>query len=179
MSSWQTEFETICRQNSIEPLTNGNMLLLIVPKMPKEDIKQKIREIVPSELELQYQEGPKIVTTESLKILFTNVGAKSASVKFIGHTMIIDILCDSEALTSEDSPVWLSLTALLKNDAFILAWKVIVNGKVMSEFDHRINKAISSRSAPERDICPTLDEILDLRITLENCKDVNDFIKSL
>jgi hypothetical protein len=178
---WENELIKICLENGIEPILGmSGERLLIVPKMPNEDLKQKIREIVPSELQYKFIEGPKIMTTEGLRMILSYCGVKSAFMKRENHTLNISITSDSPHLTEQDSEVWPVIDKLLTTDAFIEGYEIKVNDKIMATYNRQVEKAIASRTLTiERDVCPSKDDILNLRITLENCKDVSDFINSL
>lgn len=179
MAVWEDTFNRLCIENSIEPVIDGSNFILVVPKMPSEEVQQKIRELVPPQIQYQYREAPKISTTEGLRVLLLQAGAQSALVEIKEHILSITIQGDVPILTEQDSHIWPVIQNLLKADQFVEGWKVTVNGTLMSQYDRKMAAALSTQVKPERDTSILQDEITDLRITLENCQDVNDFISTI
>jgi hypothetical protein len=174
---WQEEFNDLCIKYKMEPIVDGSDYLIVVPKIPSQDIQNRLRAIVPQEIQYRYLESAKLSTTLSLKVLFHQIGGVTASAEMKGHTMIFKIDGESPALTDEESPVLNAIKTILNADAFIENWKIILNGTTI--YDSKLNKMLAMQVRPERDICPTKDDILNLRITLETCQDVEEFINSI
>jgi hypothetical protein len=174
---WARDFLKICIDNDIEPALEGHEYLLVVPKMPPQEVQDKLREVIPPDIQYRYVEGPRLLTTNGLKGLFQQMAVKSALIEMKDHTMIFKIEGDAPALTDEDAQGIAFMKKVLEADPFVENWKVIVDNKTI--YDSTIDKMLAMQVRPERDACPTKDDILDLRITLENCQDVNDFINSL
>jgi hypothetical protein len=177
--SWETNFLQICNDNSFDSLLQGKEIILVVPKMPEESLQAKLKALIPEGFSVEFKEGPRIITTESLRIIIQQAGAKEAHLEITGHKVVVTVESNSPALTEQESTVWPMISNLLKADQFITAWKILVNDTVMSEYDCNIAKALAAQTRPERNCCPTNDDILNLKISLENSQDVNDFINSL
>lgn len=177
--SWELEFNQLCSENAIEPILDGNKFLLVVPKIPSEEVQRKIRAVVPETINFEYSEGPKMVTTAGLRSLFANAGAQEAMVQIDKHSLLITIKSESPLLTEQDSQVWPLVRQFLLADKFVEGWKILVNDTVMSEYNRQLATTLASQTRPERDRGFTSDDILNLRITLENCKSVDEFINSL
>jgi hypothetical protein len=173
--SWENEFSALCAENKIEAAIEGSEYLLVVPKMPSQEIQDKLRAIVPSEIQYRYVEGPKLATTLALRIMFKQMKV-SCTVEMNGHAMTFTIEGDSPAFTEENSPLLDALKIILEADTFVEDWKIILNGETI--YDSTLTKMLAMQIRPERDIGFTKDDILNLRIALE-CQDVNDFINSL
>jgi len=178
-TGWQEEFLQVCKDNSIEPVPNGKELLLVVPKTPSKEIQLKLKAMIPETYSIKYTESPRIFTTEGLRILVSQAGATTAEMEIKGHIIVLSIKSESPLLTEQDSGVWKALKGLLLKDQFVEGWKVTVNDMIMSEYNRKLSETLAKQTRPERDYCPTNDDIMNLKITLENCKDVNDFINSL
>jgi hypothetical protein len=178
MLEWEQEFMNICIKNQIEPIVDaiGNYLL-VVPKMPSEEIQNRLRAIIPTDIQYQYSEGPRLVTTEGLKQIFSHLGVQGAAIELKDHNLILRVATENSQTMEESSPIWEPVNKLVSSDPFVKNWKAIVNDKVV--YDSIIAKTMANQTRPEREVCPTKDEIMDLRITLENCEDVNDFINSI
>ena len=177
--SWERDFDRLCGEHKIEPVLEGSEFLLVVPKMPSQEIQDKLKTIIPPEIKYRYVEGPRLVTTISLQTMFKQIQGISATVEIKDkeHSMIFKIDGDAGAFSEEDSQALAFMKSLLNADTFVENWKIIVNGTTI--YDSKISKMLAMQVRPERDACPTLDEIMDLRITLENCQTIDEFINSL
>jgi hypothetical protein len=177
--SWETDLDKVCRDYKIEPMLEGPDFLLVVPKMPSQEVQDKLKSIIPPEIKYRYVEGPRLVTTISLRTLFQQIPGISATVEIKDkeHEMIFKIDGDAGAFSEEDSQALAFMKSILNADTFVENWKIIVNGTTI--YDSKISKMLAMQVRPERDACPTLDEIMDLRITLENCQTIDEFINSL
>jgi hypothetical protein len=178
MQPWEQEFLQICIENKIEPvISKGNDYLLVVPKLPSKEVQDRLRAIIPSDIQYRYSEGPRVITTEGLRAIFMQLGVQGASIEMKGHDLILQIDMENFQMVEESSPIWNSVNKLISSDSFVENWKAIVNDKVV--YDSKTVKTMANQTRPEREICPTKEEIMDLRIILENCKDANDFINSI
>jgi hypothetical protein len=175
--SWETDFATLCLQHKIEAVVEGSEYLLIVPKMPDKEIQDKLRAIVPQEIQYRYVEGPRLVTTVALKTLFQQIGHITAVLETKDHTMMFKIDGEPSVFSEEDPKVLNFIESVLSADPFVKDWKIVFNGKTIH--DTTLEKMLAMQVRPERDSCPTQDDILDLRISLEVSQDVNEFVNSL
>ena len=178
MQEWEQEFLSICIKNKIEPIIDGaGNYLLVVPKMPDKEIQDRLRTLIPSDIQYTYSEGPRLVTTEGLKQIFGQLKVQSATIELKDHDLILRVNMENTQMVDECSPIWDPVNKLVSSDPFVENWKAIVNDKFI--YDSKVIKTMANQTRPERDTCPTKDDIIDLRITLENCRDVNDFINSI
>ncbi len=177
---WLEDLGRLCMSldNSMEIVQEraGAKYLLVVPRMPSQDIQEKIRSIIPSEVKYEYQESPRVVTTQALKILLAEAHATSVEFHLNKHKVLLEIEGDSPMLTEKDSPAWRAIRNILIQDPFVEAFRVTVNGEIVTEFDPKISEAIKTTIKPEREIGFSTDDIMNLRIDLETCRDVEQFI---
>jgi hypothetical protein len=175
--TWMDNLEGVCKKYGFEPVNTGETLIVAVPKMPEEEIQKEIKSIIPEGINYTFREAPKFSTMEALRTLFANVGAITLAMMVKKHKLMISIRTESSILTDKDSDVWDFVRSYLTKDKFIEGWKVMVNEEVMSEYDQKIDKALQGRLP--REIGVSKDDILNLRIALETCQDVNEFIDAL
>jgi hypothetical protein len=180
MKNWLDDLADICRDNTMEAMTTPDgAIILVTPKMPPENVQAKIKQTIPQSVHYEIKEGPRIVTTEGLRMFLGQAGASSVLLSTKKHTLIIEISGESPLLMEKESPLWDGLERLLKHDPFVEGYEVLVNGQVILEYNATAAKALETSKKPERDICPTEDEIMNLRITLETSNDVLDFLEKI
>ena len=151
---------------------------MVSPKKLDEDQIRVLTEHIPPDCLYHVQVGLRITTQEGLKVLFQKAEVQ-AEARMKGHVMVITATGSNPLIEEEDSPFWEGLVALLKNDPYIEGWKVLLNDKVVREYDKAISDMLAKQTRPVNDRGITNEHILDLRISLETCQDVNDFINSI
>ena len=182
-NEWEENLMRICDETETEFIRDNRGILLISPQKLTEETKKKIRGLVPIEMALHFEEGPRISTLTALKILFTNLSAH-ADMRIKERSVFIDITDEKEVFGEQAEGAFGIIQHILKSDPFVQGWTITLNNTIVKEYDmnkeEMIKKAVESKkTSGDRDNCPTQDEILNLKIALAVNQDVNDFINSL
>jgi hypothetical protein len=180
-TEWEETLMKVCTENLIEFIRDTRGILLISPQTLNAETQKKIRGLVPIEMSVKFQEGPRLGTVSALRLILREMSVQ-ADMEIIKHTISISITDNNESFSEKAESACAIIEEILKQDAFIQGWTITVNGSVVKEHDVKkatmIKKALASRPT-DRNFCPTKDEILNLKIALGKDQDVNDFINSL
>ena len=175
MDWFSKEFIKACEQYDIDPITNGNEVLFICPKLPPQDVQDQIVKGLPEKLPFRFVEGLRSTTTAGLQILIRNAGANSMKASVEGRKVIIHLEGQSPHL-DKGSEVWNTINTLMLADRFVEEWEVSLNGETVLSCNKKICAEIADRKEGKVILD---DDILNLRIALETSEDVMDFIKGL
>jgi len=156
---WEILLQAVCFQLKIDTESSDGRIILFCSKPLKTEDKVGIRSIIPENIPVSFIEGVKKATLDALRSML------SCDLKEIESKELV-------ILTDDDDFDIHAINQLLISDGWYDTW--IINGVSYS-------KAIimAARKTPKRDVPITDDDMTDLRIALETCDDINDFINQL
>ena len=193
----------------IEIAAAGGMTTFVCPRMPPPAVKAMIEKKLPYNLDRQFIEDVSIGTTlllmEEVEKHHATIKIQSLPV----HRAVLDICTDeSSSLKDDNIPVWGKIMAVISRDSFVEAFEIRLNGEtiftseesqtkimreaaveVLSELEEEVLSDLKKNVPPlkalednrfdyDRDYLPT-DVGTDVKILLESCNTVEDFLKSI
>ena len=161
---WKKELLQKCNMHKIEPKL-GDTVIFFCPKTVSDDVKIDLVNTLPKDLTYEFITGPKPSTTGRLEALLMQV--RGLSISYSGNdpkNPIIYVLG-----VSDENKEWFSNEAqrILSNDGFYEGWTIQVGGE---------EKKMVALPTAKRDCAILKDDVLNLRITLANCKSIDEFI---
>lgn len=169
---WIDDLRNMCNNFRIEPfITDNKKIIFFCPKIPETEIKNKLIKILPKTKKYEFIEGPKISTTQAIKAIFSQAGIIKAEVEQTKHKLIIK----AETFPNFGdnlNPLWGAINRVLEQDGFFTSWKITINDKT-ANIDLKVAQEIKKH--PKWDKI-TDDDLINLKILLNQNKDVNDFI---
>jgi hypothetical protein len=199
-------FKNFCKEKGLEPkITVDDRLVLICPKIPdkteQENIAKGIKELLPSEVQWSLSEGLSVQTEKTLSSYLAMYGIGGCGMVYGPEgeiALIFPSVPDTTAMQPE-SPVWQEVGNLLMRDPYVKGYHIIVQGEVYRNSDGYVKpdtsiddilntkSAVKGFKAPEikddrfddgRDFLPK-DVATDVKILLESCDSVDDFLRNI
>lgn len=185
MPSWfSREFNDKCAKLGIEPVMSrdGSAVRFVCPKLPDKKIQDEVLKDVPSEIKSEWKEDMKSSTEGSIQIIceqLRSVGVlKKITVDRPAPHKLKLVLEGREDVLAKDGPAIETIEEILKLDAYVDCFEIIVNEEKVGSFNRSISTALANRGAPDRGKI-TEDDSVNLKILLETCSSVDDFIKNM
>lgn len=179
---WEQKILRICKREGIEIVpaqTHSGQNAFIFHRAEPLDQKVigEIRETVPIDIPINFKYQDKPSTLPALITLVLTSGARRPPLfKVEGRHLIFDI-CDLEPERVDR----MKIDTILEQDGYFQSWTIKVDGQELYEMNlvgrrlaHEIHKNLENR-----DQILTDSDVTDLRISLENCDSVDEFLKSL
>lgn len=163
---WLKEINDIAHQENLEIITENDKIYIYGPKI-SEETKQRLIRRIPMETTYEFIEGPKPLTSLSLRAILSMSGIINASIRVIKKTLEIEIISG----ISINEQLFDELNNLIQKDGFFDSWTLI----------HKDTKRITyfnlNENRPVRDTTILQDEITDLIITLNTTENIDEFLK--
>jgi hypothetical protein len=205
---FNSKFKDFCKEKGLEPhITIDERLVLVCPKLPEkplqEEIAKSLKELVPAEVEWGLSEGLSAQTEKTLSSYLAGYGVRGCGMVYgpAGEiALFFPEVPDTTAMQPE-SPVWQEVGNLLMRDPYVKGYHIIVRGEMYRNSDgyvkpddsgSEVDKAIPGSSvkgfkAPvikdnrfnyDREFLPK-DVGTDVKILLESCNSVDEFLKNI
>lgn len=155
-----------------EVMGKGDEILIVCPKMPDEQTKQKINALFPDR-KISIEEGIRPSIGVALQLGLQAMGAYRADMEVKGH--YIKLLVDGAGI--EEHPMWEMIRDMLQKEPFIESFSIIVNGQEMIHDDKKAAEAIKDNV--ERDHAVTDEDISNIHIDLGRCKSIDEFLEMI
>jgi hypothetical protein len=131
-------------------------------------LKNAIAEIVPAEVDINFEQGPLISTSMGLR----SVLGQGFSVDGLKATRSVVIKAKGE-ITAEQLD---TVNEIVSRDPWPKSWEVWVNGQKVLDINRKLAEEVGKNlAAHTRSL--TDDDLLNLKIELERCTTVEDFIE--
>ncbi len=174
---------SLCLQYQIEVETEGNGFTFVAPEEPSAIVKAQISSIIPEDTKYEFRIGPKRSTLQAIDASLKGADFKGFMLP-VARTLVIYSVNEID----EDHNAWIDLPAIIKKDGFFKCYqitfgdKVLIYGKevkTIKQHTEQIKSVNKKEQKQERDCCFTEDDILNLRISLNQDKDASEIIKDL
>lgn len=163
---WFTEINKIAHEANLEIITENDKIYIYGPKI-SESIKKKLIRKLPIETTYEFIEGPKPLTSLSLRAILSMSGIINAEIKVIKKSLEIEVISG----ISINERLFDELNNIIQKDGYFDSWTFIHNNtKRTSYFNLNENR-------PVRDTSILKDEITDLIITLNTISSIDEFIE--
>jgi len=155
-------------------------IVLICPKAPGRKEKAQIASVIPEGLTVKYVEGPKPSSVNTVASILGQSGYQVQRPNPLDVTKRTWHIkagggypgCDEQGIDMD------RLNKALTNDGYLELWDVEINGKIVEACYPKIALEIS-RNNTIRDTVIRQDDLTDLKITLETCKNIDEFLEAL
>ena len=206
---FKQEFKNFCKEKGLEPrITVDDRLVLICPKIPEkpvqEEIARGIKELVPVEVEWGLSEGLSAQTERTLASYLAGYGVVGCGMVYgpVGEVALMFPQVPDTTAMQPESPIWQEVGNLLMRDPYVKGYHIIVRGELyrnsdgyvrpdnsIDGVDEEIQRPLAAKpfKAPEikdtrfdynREFLPK-DVGTDVKILLESCNSVEDFLKNI
>ena len=185
------KFRNMCIQYHIDPAIVEGKLLLICPKIPSKETMEALAGMIPKDVIWEFKEGLSVMTIGAIRAALHIYGIPEPAFEFEdeGRVTIHFPMLTTE-VTQPSSPLWDHIVKLLERDPFTKAWEIRVNemmyrnssGFILGQESHKdyLNdpKINDDRFDYDRDFLPK-DVGMDVKILLESCGSVEEFLKNI
>jgi hypothetical protein len=158
--------------------TADGHLSIICPKMPNEEVKNQIVNIIPEEIKpmVRFLEGPKSTTLNEIKSVLSSNGVNgSIQIKPLKNSR--KIILDIKGSAMEDKIEWVKLNIPLKKDGFFYEWSISFNDNTVLTYNSSVEKELELNRNKDRVILN--DDITNLKILLETETDFDKILEQL
>lgn len=132
-------FRSLCQQNRIEAMINGNRkLVLLCPKYPGQEVEKQFKELIPEGQAWEIVMGLSTPIMATIKVILLMYGITDVGFKSLpGNKAIIEIFDVSKKnmATQPGSPLWRQVAAFLERDPFVQSYEIIVDNEVYLNSD--------------------------------------------
>jgi len=176
MEDWidKKEFREACADHQLDyKLLGDNKITFFCSRTPDPSLKKMIVSHLPKGWKYKFQECPRQSTIDTINTLVNQI-RMGMTLSESSHGLEIHLHPPRDVELPQE--LIESLASLVLNDPYYDVLKIKVNTKVVYGFDRKIADLISSQSG-ERPI--NNDDLLNLKISLETCQTVEDFINSI
>jgi hypothetical protein len=169
---WEKVVIKNCKSINAEPTYIGDehTLAIVCAEEPTDGFMRALRSVVPNELNLKCLVGTKPSTQSMIQELINSIqpARTSKGISYKGRHLWASL----DGIPADDS-FWEDLSKLLRNDGFFKSWTYIIDG-----VEYLIDPKIVF-STVKRDTQFTDDDMMNLRISLENAQTIDDILAAL
>jgi len=169
---WQNKLVALCQSMNIEPILDNGRLIIVCPKLIKDEDRTRVADVIPTEYTVQWELGPKPSTIAGVKAQMMAAGVMNAQVCVDNG----DLLIDAQAMQEVDGQTWEVINKFIYNDGFFKSWKIELNKQLIAYCNRDVVREQQTRQAQYKTI--TENDIQNLKINLETM-DVNEFLETL
>ena len=176
MEDWldKKEFREACFENHLEYRVLGeNRIKFFCSKAPDPSLKKKIISHLPKGWKSVFEECPRQSTINTINSLIDEL---RMGMSVTSSKRGIEIHLHPPTHVEFPSDLINSLAQIIQSDHYYDRVTIKVNAKIVYGFDRKIADLLASQSG-DRPI--NNDDLLNLKITLETCQTVEDFINSI
>ena len=177
---WRDTLLKICKREHIElfpaSTPEGQQAIVFYRERPLEDsLVKEIESLVPKEIGVgfKYQDKPQTIPALIATLLIS--GARSRpQFKIEGHHLIIDI-----SGLEEERVDRMKIDTILEQDGYLQSWTVNINGQKLYDMNligRRLSLEIQNNKKIRNQVF-TDSDMTDLKISLETCRTVDEFLK--
>lgn len=179
MEIWAIKLTTLCGNLNMETIaTADGRLSIICPKMPNEEVKNQIVNIIPEEIKpmVRFLEGPKSTTLNEVKSILSSNGV-NGSIQIKSKKNSRSITLEIKGSAMEDKIEWGKISAPLKRDGFFYEWDISFNDNTVLTYNSSVEKELEINRNKDRVILN--DDITNLKILLETETDFDKILEQL
>lgn len=165
---WMEQLKKTCLNKGYDLVQDKGTLVIICPDEPEESFKNSLKTLVT--VPLEFRVAPSVGTQMALLRLVELLGGQ---MEVKNHHLNLN--CHNDA---PDESLWDNLSELLSKDVYFKSWSVTVKGKDVMTHDRNVAKECQTQHNL-RDLPFSNDDILNLRISLNACNSVEEFIKEI
>lgn len=165
---WMEQLKKTCLNKGYDLVNDKGTLIIICPEEPEPSFKKSLKTL--ATVPLEFRVAPSVGTQMALQRLLELLGGK---IEVKDHHLNLD--CHNDA---PDENLWNNLSDLLSKDVYFKSWTVTVKGKDIIVYD----KTVANECLTQHNLRPTPfsnDDILNLRISLNTCNSVDEFLKEI
>ena len=178
---YNLKFRDKCLKHDVEAVINGdNTLVFICAHTPEIGIQKELLEQVPETQKHEFVERLKLVTVATISFTVSHLpGLKLTPPPMFEPSkrnprhLILSVSGDIEV----EDPMWTSIRTALEKDNFVESYEIHLNGHSFVDWNRKIVAEIAGRVKSENTI--SSDDLVNLKISLETCTSVDDFINQV
>lgn len=165
---WIDKLQQACLDKGYDVVSQTGTLVVFCPEEPDKTFMEAMEHL--SELPIKFLVAPSLKSQVAFHHLVQTLGGE---LKVNDHQLVFD--CQNEP---PDEELWSRVSDLLIKDKYFRSWKITVKGTDVLTYDRKVASECQTQHS-FRDRSFSKDEILNLKIALNNCDTVDAFIKSL
>lgn len=177
---WQEQLSNKCKKYNLEAVLQNEKLVFLCPEVPSKKIQKDFASVVPEGTVYEFKASLRKTTEYAIRMMLNNAGVAEEGIKAVAHSVTINITdCIQEIHLEDDTRLRNAIHKFLTEDPYVESYKVTIDGELLWEYNGKVVAMLAKQTRPVRERVFNDNDLLDLKITLEASKDVNDFINSL
>jgi hypothetical protein len=179
-NEWQDKFCDKCKQYQFEATLQSDRLVISCPEIPDINVQKEFASVLPAGIVYEFKSSLRKYTEIEIKMMLNNAGVAEEIITAKDHCVTIDITDSIQDLYLEgDTRLKNALHKKLTSDPYVKSYKILLEGELLWEYNGKVVAMLAKQTRPVRERIFNDNDLLDLKISLEASKDVNDFINSL
>jgi hypothetical protein len=127
----------VCEENNIEPIMVNDQVMLICPKTPDEDVREKILSLIPEDQPSTFIESIRTNTKVNIEYILGVYQPRSVRFRIPKKNhILLDVEGQEQTCFVSGNPLWGMIASCLNTDPFVKSYMIRFNGKIVLDSEN-------------------------------------------